>query len=186
MNLIDRMQSLPQCYKDGIRGVLLLHRTKDGGAGNVQRRSFKRVSRNADEWNLLVTEMESLRQSSPLWADHRIYASVNPRDINKAIHEFSHRKVDSDNGSDDNRNWWYIDIQNNFFSCLMQPGAKKDSLYLIDCDTEEQFVQNLKILPAEIIDYTYPTKNGHHIITRAYWPHTPVGEIHKDGLIYVG
>ena len=51
--LIDDLSVLPDCFKDGYRGIMLIHRNKDGGLGNSQRKSVKKISTGKDSWGKL-------------------------------------------------------------------------------------------------------------------------------------
>lgn len=190
--LIDNLDLLPQCFKDGIRIVMLLHRNKDGCKGNAHRKAYKKISRNAAEWNDIVQEYRTLQLES--LTNYRIYSSVNARCMKKAMHEFSIRKTNIDFGGQDQKDWFYIDIHNNFISCLANPGSRAESYFLFDCDTILEYeICRLHLENTTGHEYmnlivsTYRTKNGYHILTR---PHKPIPEIahmlKKDDLIYIG
>ena len=183
--LIHNLDLIPQSFKDGIRAIFLLHRNKDGESGNAQRKSIKRVSRNAKEWHEIVSHFAILQQDS--YSGHRIYASVNSRCMEKAVREFKRRQLDNDYAAGDIKDWFYVDIQNTFLSCLMNPSCRNEGNFLIDCDTNEQLKDALKIIPKNFIIFDYPTKNGHHIITHPFNPNDYQGlEIKKDDLMYLG
>lgn len=42
--IIDNLSDLPDMFKDGVRGIVLLHRNKDGQSGNAQRKALKKIS----------------------------------------------------------------------------------------------------------------------------------------------
>ncbi len=115
--LIDDLDKIPDFLTDGIRGVLLLKRNKDGQEGNVQRKGIKRISRCTDEWKDIVRELQLLKETSH--KEHRIYASLNIRDMTKAIQEFKRRQLENDFGNLYELQNFYWDIKNRFFSCLM-------------------------------------------------------------------
>ena len=48
--LIDDLESIPEMFTSGYRGILLIKRNKDGEEGNAQRKSLKRISKNTEEW----------------------------------------------------------------------------------------------------------------------------------------
>ncbi len=54
--LIEDLDSLPSTFTDGIRGVLLLKRNKDGECGNAQRKAIKHIYRSTEEWKEAVRE----------------------------------------------------------------------------------------------------------------------------------
>jgi hypothetical protein len=182
--IIDNLEQLPDMFKDGVRGVMLLHRNKDGCIGNAQRKSIKRISMGKNDWYNTIQYFASLRNGE--YQNFRIYSSVNSRNMDKAIHEFKRRQLENDRNADSLRDSFYNDIENNFFSCLMNPSCRIQNNFLIDCDTGKEYLHALPRIPNEKIIYEYPTKNGHHIITE---PFNPVGlemEIKKDDLIYIG
>lgn len=182
--IIDDLEDLPDSFKEGVRGVMLIHRNKDGHIGNAQRTCIKKISKNKEEWTEAVQYFERLqRLAFPL---HRIYSCVNSRDMAKAIHEFKVRQLYHDYGNSEELERFYQDIQNRFFSCLMNPNCRKESNFLIDCDSEEEYECALKTLPKELIVYQYPTRNGHHIISKPFNPNEYQIEIKKDDLIYIG
>lgn len=182
--IIDDLDSLPEMFKDGVRGILLLHRNKDGETGNAQRKSIKKISRSIQEWHEIVYEFRNLQKSS--YPRHRVYASVNPRNIQKAIHEFKIRQLSADYSNKQDLDWFYVDLENRFFSCLMNPNSRCSSNYLIDCDTPEEYQNAKEILPEEFFLYEYPTKNGMHIISRPFNPNEIKLEAKKDELMFIG
>lgn len=182
--LIDDLDSIPEMFKNGVRGIVLLYRSKDGEKGNAQRRAIKKISRNVDEWHNIVREFRELQLTS--YHNHRIYASVNSRNMGKAIHEFKLRQVGVDYGNDYELHWFYTDIQNRFFSCLMNPNTRNSRYFLIDCDSEEEYEHALLKLPVELILFTYPTKNGWHIISKPFNPNEILLEPKKDEMMFVG
>lgn len=179
---------IPDEFKQGVRGILLLHRNKDGASGNAQRKSFKRISTNVEQWNIHVEEMKYLQKNG--YSNHRIYASVNARNMHKAVFEFKTRQLSADNfyvaKAEPARDWFYLDVQNNFFSCLMNPNARETSYFLIDCDTVKEYEENKAKIPSELILLDYPTKNGRHLITKPFNPKEIIVEIKKDDLLYIG
>lgn len=182
--IIDDLSLLPDSFKEGIRGIVLLHRNKDGCIGNAQRKSIKKISRGVDEWTEIVQNFRELQQNS--YPGHRIYASVNLRDMHKAIHEFRKRELEANYFEEPFRDWFYIDVMNNFFSCLMNPSARNTSYFLVDCDSAEEYNHAKIHLPNELIIHEYRTKNGHHIITHPYNPNEIKVPAKKDELLYIG
>lgn len=184
--LIDNLDAIPESFKSGVRGIMLLHRNKDGSieTGNSQRKSFKKISRDADEWTQIVTSFRSQQQCGN--PDYRIYASVNQRDITKAIHVFKQRQLDNDYGNMWEMHWFYIDIQNRFFSCLMNPQCRAENNFLIDCDTDEEYKHAILQLPTEYILMDYPTRNGRHIITLPFNPNERTIPVKKDEMMLIG
>lgn len=182
--LIDNLEGIHQMFKDGVRGIMLLHRNKDGAVGNAQRKSIKKISRDPDEWQKIVCEFRDLQLSS--YQNYRIYASVNSRDMSKAIHEFKLRQVAHDYGNLYELNWFYTDIQNRFFSCLMNPNCREQNIFLIDCDSEDEYQHAMRTIPEEFILFEYTTKKGHHILTRPFNPNEYKIDFKKDDMMLIG
>jgi len=182
--LIDDLDSIPEMFKDGIRGVLLLHRNKDGAKGNAQRKAIKMISTGIEDWKNIVLEFRELQKN--VYQNYRIYSSINSRDMEKAIREFKTRQLNNDYSCDIFRDHFYSDIQNSFFSCLMWPNSRSQNNFLIDCDTDEEFHKAHEIIPPEYFLFTYPTKNGHHIIIRPFNYNEYDIQIKKDELMYIG
>src|SRR5215475_11479264 len=112
--LIETLDEIPEVFTDGVRGLLLLRRNKDGEEGNAQRKAVKRISRNTSEWKAYVRELYEMQQDTH--QGHRIYASVNCRDMSKAIHEFRRRQLETEYGNMYEFHTFYCDIKNRFFS----------------------------------------------------------------------
>lgn len=184
--LIDDLDSIPEEFTDGWRGILLLRRNKEGESGNAQRKAIKRISRNVQEWKTYICELHDLQQTSHQGC--RIYSSVNSRDMSKAIHEFKRRQLELDFGNFIELSKFYCDLKNRFFSCLMNPANRLQNHFLIDCDTQEEYAQaeqRLRYSGLQIMEY--PTKNGMHIITRPFNPNDYGNlQIKKDDLMFIG
>ena len=71
-NVLDKF---PDEFKQGYRGILLLHRPKDGGKNFPQRKGKKKINSTIEEWNEIVSEFLDEAEKSELVL--RIYASVN-------------------------------------------------------------------------------------------------------------
>lgn len=182
--LSDNIDEIPEHFTGGMRGILLLHRNKDGALGNAQTKSIKRISKNPQEWKKIVYEFLHLK--STLYPHHRVYASLNPRNIDKAIREFKRRQLENDYASEEIKNWFYQDISNSFFSCLMNPNCRDGNYFLIDCDSEQEYQKARVLISSTLFVFEYKTKNGWHIITNPFNPNEIKLEIKKDDLIYIG
>lgn len=178
------MKHIPIHFQSGYRGILLLHRNKDGCKGNAQRKSFNKIVNGVDEWVRAVEEFKQLKATE--FPDHRIYASVNARDPLKCMREFKRRQLDHDYESTEKCFEFYMDVKNRFFSCFMNPGSRAESNFLIDCDTPEEYKYAKANLKPELIIFEYPTKNGMHIITKPFDPCFFELEVKKDDLLYIG
>lgn len=184
--LIYDLDSIPEIFTDGIRGIMLLRRNKDGETGNAQRKAIKRISRDTDDWKEIVRELRHMQQHSH--QGYRIYSSVNSRDITKAIHEFKRRQLETDYGNMWEFHNFYCDVKNRFFSCLMNPNCRETSNFLIDCDSVEAYEHaELQLRNTGLILLEYRTKNGFHILTRPFNPNDYGNmEIKKDEMMFIG
>lgn len=169
--------------KKGVRLVMRVLRSKDGGLAKPDHHAEKIITRNAQEWDTAVAML-----ADNATANERIYASVDERDFDKAIVEFKHRQLDADSYNEDSKQSFYIDIKNRFISCLMSPACRKTKYFLIDCDSDEEYNDAFgNETVAQNALYQYPTKNGRHIVTRPFNPALfQTGEVKKNGLILVG
>jgi hypothetical protein len=182
--IIDDLSKLPASFKNGYRGILLIHRNKDGAKGNAQRKSFKKISSSLEQWEKIVLEFAHMQKTSH--PEFRIYSSVNSRNMQKAIHEFKRRQLEFDYGNNQELDEFYRDIDNRFFSCLMNPNCKMESNFLIDCDTEADYQKAKCLIPNDLWILDYKTKNGRHLITKPFNPNEIKVEIKKDDLINIG
>lgn len=178
-------------FTDGVRVLFLLQRSKEGGETN-NTKVRKIVTTNQEEYaealcGLLAMQYEARLDGKKL----RIYASVNKRDINKAIREFKYRQLDADYYDPESRDSFYYDIKNRFISTLMAPKARAETQFLIDIDnqTPETLREVCKVidtLGASIIK-RYDTKSGVHLITTPFNPKELEGiedvSVNKDGLL---
>jgi hypothetical protein len=181
--LIDDLDSVPDFLTDGVRGILLIHRNKDGEKANAQRKAFTRISNGTEEWKKIILELRELQLSQ--FPTHRIYASVNQRNTEKAIREFKRRQLQHDYDPLNIRHEFYYDIKNRFFSCLMSPMNKADYNLLIDCDSNKEYRKALcTLMPNEIL-FDYATKNGRHIISKPFNPTGCTLQIKKDDLLAI-
>lgn len=185
-NLIDDLDSIPEMFTDGFRGIMLIRRNKDGGEGNAQRKSIKRISSDTTEWKAYIRELRDMQLSTH--SGHRIYSSLNSRNINKVIYEFKRRQLDLEAGGLEEYWNFYIDIENRFFSSFMNPSAREQKNFLIDCDSDEEYKKAVMQLNGlGLILYEYPTKNGMHIITKPFnqLDFEPM-QVKKDDLMFIG
>ena len=166
--LIDDLSKLPDQFKNGYRGVLLLHRNKDGLVGNAQRKAFKSITTGIEHWTETVERFNHLRKTA--YPEHRIYSSVNSRNIGRAIHEFKKRQLEYDYSDNRELDEFYRDIQNRFFSCLMNPSCRNEKHFLVDCDSLDEYDRAINEIPEDLIIFDYATKNGRHIITKPFNP----------------
>ena len=134
----------------GYRGIILLHRKKDGFDGAYpQRDSKKRIVSSKEEYVNCLCEFLDLKSKSE--HELRIYASLNPRDMSKAIRNFKYNQLDADYYDQESSYSFYTDISNRFFSCFMQPQAKAGSFFIIDVDDSSLMGEVDKIIAEQEI-----------------------------------
>lgn len=152
----------------GIRVLMLVHRSKDGGSNNKRQRDVKKaITQNSEEFFKTIRDMQNTMKKDS--RQLRIYAACNSRDINKAINLFKHRQLDLESQNKLDQWNFYTDIDNRFISCLMNPGCRLERNFLFDIDTSEisVFLAKKKLLQEYIITH-YKTPNGLHIITKPF------------------
>lgn len=171
-------------FKDGYRFLMLTHRSKEGGT-NKDRKQIKRISKNSEEFDKMVQELLEIKKNSG--RPYRLYASVNARDINKAIRIFKQNQLNADYYSVEDRNSFYFDLKNRWISAFMQPQARAETNFLLDIDTKDN--ATLKDIETRLLKITrnffrYETKNGYHIVSQPFNPNLlPDVDINKDGLM---
>ena len=176
-------------YSDGVRIILLVHRSKEGGAGRkIQRTNLRKViTKNSEEFFQIVGEMQDFMSKDDRTL--RIYSTVNGRNINKAVRKFKQEMLDNDYNPDRIKEKFYLDIKNKWVGCLMSSSAKAESSFLLDLDgcDDRSFhsIYNLVEKLTRIQTY-YQTKNGYHIITDPF-NHTKLDKdmitVLPDGLL---
>jgi hypothetical protein len=175
-------------FTDGIRLVMLIHRAKEGAksANNDKVHKVIVTSKKDFEKAVLAMLMTIRTQQMP----YRIYASVGPRDMKKAIRKFKYEQLDADYYGEEDKESFYLDIFNRWFGCLAQPGSAAETYFVVDLDSKEEDTECLKVIDeAKLHDYVvkrYYTKNGVHIVMKPFNP-ALLGKfadhIHKDGLV---
>jgi len=170
-------------FTDGVRFLMLIHRTKDGGNDN-NRKTFRKISTNQDEFENILDEMITIKKTAN--KAYRIYSCVNSRNINKAIKLFKQKQLDADYYDEDSKNSFYLDIKNRWISSLMKPQSKADNSFLIDIDEDDNKEKAEQII-CNLVGRNFKkfnTKNGYHFITPPFNPQLMEGfEIKKDGLL---
>jgi len=155
---------------NGIRVVLLIFRSKEGGSNNKFKRHLKKIiTTNSDEFFDTIEELKKIKDSSE--DSLRIYASCNSRDINKAIRLFKEQQLATDYDPNQKAISFYLDLKNRFISCLMNKSCREEKNFLFDLDEIDdhsyQSVYKLLEKKTEILN-SYKTKNGYHIITKPF------------------
>ncbi|MFA5071922.1 MAG: hypothetical protein WC511_06260 [Candidatus Pacearchaeota archaeon] len=167
---IEEIKEIFTPYSDGVRIILLIHRSKEGGKNNTHKRHLKKVTtRNSQEFFDTIQEFQEICDNDP--RPLRIYATVNKRSMDKAIRHFKENQLMNDYASEDIRNEFYLDIKNRWISCLMQANSRMETNFIIDLDDcdERSFHSIYNIIKKHTkIQTYYTTKNGYHIITDAF------------------
>ena len=167
------MEDIIQQFKnnsDGIRVVLLIHRSKEGGSNNKFKRHLRKIiTTNSDEFFEAIKELKEIKDNSK--DELRIYASCNNRDLNKAVRLFKEQQLATDYDPGNKTQSFYLDIKNRFISCLMNKSCRNEKNFLFDLDEidEHSFVsvKNIIAKQTDILNF-YKTKNGYHIITKPF------------------
>lgn len=182
------LTSIPNSFKEGCRLILLLERNKEGGRGSERNRSKRKISNTIEEYDAIVSEFiaEATLSDVPL----RVYASVNTRDRDKGIREFKRQQLDADYYDNESKYSFYNDCRNRWIGSLMKHSSRGTAFFLIDCDTQEEKIDAERQLSERNIVpvFSYPTKNGQHIITQPFNPNGfSIGDsgskINVDGLL---
>jgi len=170
-------------FMDGYRLLMLTLRGKEGGKVNKPDRVAKRlITKDKVEFLKLLGDLLEIKRP-----EERIYSSVNPRNIKKGIRLFKQRQLDADYFDETSKNSFYLDVKNRWISAIMSPSCKAESNFLIDIDKgddDEHAIEKQVAKKGIKILLEYPTKNGRHIVTKAFNPALlPCVELKKDGLL---
>ncbi len=177
-------------FTDGVRVLILVQRNKEGGNNRRDKGSIKRkVSKNKEEFAEILSEFLEIKNSSDI--PLRIYSSVNPRNIEKAIRLFKFEQLEADFYDIENKHNFYYDIRNRWVGVVASPKAKSGTLFLIDIDhtvnraNVDSVKEALETRGIKIV-LDYKTKNGNHIITEPFNPQLVESlklEIKTDGML---
>ena len=188
---IQEIKELFKPLSDGVRVVLLIHRSKEGGFNNTHKRHLKKViTRNSEEFFKTIEEFQDFIKTDK--RELRIYATFNNKNFSKGIRLFKQRQLDRDYDEEDVRNDFYLNSKNNFISCLMDKMSANESNFLFDLDDIDDrsfnVVWNTLKKHTKII-ITYKTRNGFHIITKPF-NYTLLQDniqrtLHKDSLMLI-
>lgn len=174
----------------GWRMILLIRRSKDGGHNRPDYHAHKILVKGEEEYLQALVKLREIRDTKDEPEKWRIYASVNARNIQKAIRKFKFDMLESDFYDEYSHNKFYVEIENRWHGAVMIPSSRDETMFLIDVDYNygeraRDVKQILKNAGVDIL-FSYPTRNGRHIITKPYNPNlTPTLEIKKDGLMYI-
>jgi hypothetical protein len=152
----------PSSFKEGIRELRLVGRKKDK---TENRLITRRISFSQETFDAQLNELILLKKEN-----ERIYSSVSPRNLSKAIKTFRFAQLNAEYSN--NIENFYKSLNSNWISALMAPENQEKKLWLFDCDTPEQYDVVLNDLLNHYsngyIPYIYNTKNGIHIITEPF------------------
>lgn len=151
----------PNTFKSGTRVLMLTGRNKDGV---TCQRKVLRVSLNAEQFDVALGELVKISEPN-----ERIYASAGRRSIQKASRLFRKRQLDSE--YDQNPMEFYEKLSTRWASCLMDPSAQEERLWLFDIDNDEDselVVRELKSRSCDFESYVYDTKNGKHVLVEPF------------------
>lgn len=157
-----RVLTHPPRYKSGARLLVLRSRNKDGAA------ALRTIARAAFSEYEFDQQLDALAEL--LRPGERIYANAGARDVPKAIRLFKERQLAADYDSDTAA--FYRNIEQRWFSCLMDTRCQADKIWLFDCDSAEDTalvrddLSKLDCLPAA--PYEYATKTGTHFVVAAF------------------
>ena len=180
-------------FTTGTRYISLLHRSKDGGHNKeYHRRGGFFITHSPEEYLDALVRLLTLQTvaSKP----YRLYASVNPRSIEKGEKQFKMDMLEADFASKENKDFFYSRLQSRWASSLMKPGSRTQSLFMFDLDNPEGLADPVAPLliwlskradKVQIIKQ-YKTPNGYHVITTPFNPEgldVPNCEVKKDGLL---
>jgi len=174
------MIEFPPFLSTGIRLIEVLERKKDGFESS---RVVKRIITDSRSgFRRVISQLEE-----DMLRGQRLYVSVNPRNLRKAIYDFKQKQLQADYTESED---FYLDIKNRFFSSLAR--SKDDSLFLFDIDNvdaiPDSFYENIKKADVKIL-WSVKTVTGFHVITFPF-NHTVFdwGEnisIETDGLVLI-
>jgi hypothetical protein len=159
LNLIPH----PETFKSGTRVLYLVSRNKDT---DVKSRGALKISHDVAQFDRKLAQL--MAYAGP---DQRVYASAEPRDIQKAIRSLKMAQLDADYDEDPTNFYRRLDAR--WASALMQPShaMKGEKLWLIDCDSEAEVTQTRAALEefyTQDYIYEYASKTGRHILIKPF------------------
>jgi len=177
----------PTDFKLGVHVLMLIDRGVQNSNKGSKRWINKIITTSEAEWDEAAAKLIELQNylANP---DIRLYASLNCRNMSKAIKHFQHKQLDL---IDDNRDNFYRRINDSFCSSLMQPENRMVSFFLLDCDTTDPMgITGWMVKNRDLkVYFYYPTPNGWHYITEPFNPvrldGIPDVEIKKDALMLI-
>lgn len=175
-------------FTTGTRYLCMLHRQKDGGSTDeYKRRGGYDITHTPEQFLNALTRLLILQNVSS--KPYRIYASVNARSVPKGERAFKRDMLETDFQGGDNKQSFWERLPSKWVSALMQPGARDQSMFLLDLDGEGDVTAPALIWLANHdvqVVKQYATPNGWHIITQPFNPtdfDVPNCEIKKDAML---
>ncbi len=185
MNKVEKIIEKFDGFTDGVRMLMLCHRSKEGGSNN-ERNNIRRISKNSEEFEEVLYYFMDIKKQNPK-IPYRIYSALNKRDPKKAIQIFRQKQLDSEYNNNEEKENFYFDIKNRWISSLMKPQSRAEKNFLFDIDSDdEKTIDDFKV---DIVKVTrnykiFETKNGYHAVTPPFNPEMMHGyDINKDGLL---
>ena len=152
-------------HVSGTRVLMLKGRKKDD---ILLTRTLLRVTHDIGQWAKAMNELTKLALPG-----ERIYTTVAPRCMSKAIRRFKEMELNSQ--YDQHPEAFYKDIDNRWASALMQPNAQEKKYWMFDIDREDDrnkvvyWLDKMEeISEWDVSPYEYETKNGRHIICEPF------------------
>lgn len=150
-------------FTDEYRVMMLIDRGIQNSNKGSKRWINKLISSNEGEFkkNLLKLLDLQIHLNNP---DIRLYSCVNQRNFFKSINYFQHKQLDLK--TQDELDSFYLRINDQFCSALMQPNNKDERLFLLDLDTKDtaQLDSTLRSYQKDILLKYESIKGWHYIV----------------------
>ena len=185
MKLLERLASEFFNYSDGIRFLMLTNRKQGGKNSKDKNKIFKLTSYDRESFINQAIKLKTI--GDKIYISYRIYASLNNRNLKKAIYMFKRKMIEAEFRGDDR---FYLDFYNQWISALMKPESKRSKFYLIDIDNVDQITEVKKRLSQITKNFTtHLTPNGYHIYSQPFdvriLSDLSGVDIKKDGLMLI-
>ena len=173
----------PEMFTDGVRVLMLINRA----IGNTNKGSYrwvnKLVSTCTEEFRENLERL-AIQQDKLNNSDLRIYGAINARKTDAAVREFQIRQLKIQ--TDEERRFFYKDLNNQYVSCLMKPENRATRYYLVDIDKSDADAMQLADMAPNRLHH-YKTPKGWHVICKPFdvriYAGIPHVEVKKDGLM---
>lgn len=161
-------------YTDGVRMLLMLERSKDGGHNKEERRVFETYTTfNSESFKEKLRNLLFLKYLSD--REVRIYLSLNPRNLKRIVRTIEESLLESHYCDEFNRDNIHKKVCGGQRHYIMQPSNAETKLFLLDIDdiddSDEMGIALQNISDAGVQELLrYRTKNGWHIVTKPFNP----------------